>query len=395
MGWKKTLIISLSILIGAAAVITLIFTTEPEASRSGATKETAMLVDVVTVEEGNFTPIIIATGTVQPSQDILLGSRVNGEIVDRSENFLPGGFVKKGEVLLQIDPADYENALRQAESELNQAKADLRLEMGLQEAAKKEYKLLEDTLAPANKALVLREPQLETAKSQVASAEAAVRQAELDLQRTTIKAPFDAYILSRNVNMGSLVSPGQSLGRLVGVDTYWVETTVPLSKLKWLDFSEEPGSSGSEVLIRNRTAWDEGETRTGYLLKMLGSLENQTRMARVLVEVPDPMAQESANEGKPGLIIGAFVETRIKTKPLENVVRLDRDYLRADETVWVNTGDSLSIRNVSIQLQDAEYAYITEGLEGGEQVITTNLASVTEGAPLRLEGSQSMNSTAE
>ncbi|MEQ8524181.1 efflux RND transporter periplasmic adaptor subunit [Gracilimonas sp.] len=391
MGWKKTLIISLSILVGAAAIIVLIFSTEPEASRSGATKETAMLVEVNKAEQGNFTPIIQATGTVQPSQDIVLSSRVSGEVVNRSDKFTPGSYVKKGEVLLQIDPSDYRNAVRQAESELRQAKSELQLEMGLQEAAKKEYKLLEDSLAPTNKALVLREPQLESAKSQVASAEASVEQAKLNLQRTTIKAPFDAYILNRNANLGSLVAPGQDLGRLVGVDYYWVETTIPLSKLRWLDFSGEENSPGSEVVIRNRTAWDEGETRTGYLFRMLGSLENQTRLARILVEVPDPMALERENDGKPGLIIGSFVETRIKAKPLEDVVRLNRDYLRANETVWVKEGDSLSIRNVSILLQDANYAYITEGLAGGEQVVTTNLASVTAGALLRLEDSSTRN----
>ena len=387
MGWKKTLIISLAILAGAAAIITLIFSTEPEASRSGATKETAMLVEVIEVEQGNFTPTIQATGTVQPSQDIMLSSRVNGEVVERSEHFVPGSYVEKGEVLLQIDPADYQNALLQAESELRQAKSDLQLEMGLQQAAKKEYQLLEDTLAPANKALVLREPQLESAKSRVASAEASVAQAKLDLQRTTIKAPFDAYILNRNANVGSLVAPGQNLGRLVGVDHYWVEATVPLSRLKWLDFPGQKQAKGSEVIIRNRTAWAEGETRSGYLFRMLGSLENQTRLARVLVEVPDPMAREAINKGKPGLIIGAFVEAKIQTRPLNNVVRLSREYLRADKTVWVKEGDSLSIRDVNIQLQDADYAYITEGLESGEQVVTTNLASVAEGAPLRLEGS--------
>lgn len=392
MGWKKPLIISLSILAGAAAIIAIIFSTEPEASRSGATKETAMLVEISTAEQGNFVPTIQATGTVQPSQDIILSSRVSGKVVDRSENFIPGSYVKKGEVLLQIDPSDYENALRQAESELRQAKSDLQLEMGLQEAAKKEYQLLDDTLAPMNKALVLREPQLESAKSQVASAEVSVEQAKLELQRTTIKAPFDAYILNRNANIGSLVAPGQDLGRLVGIDHYWVETSVPLSKLKWLDFSDKAGSEGSEVLIRNRTAWEEGETRSGYLFRMLGSLENQTRLARVLVEVPDPIAIESKNEGKPMLIIGAFVETRIKTKPLQNVVRLNRDYLRAGETVWVKQGDSLSIRDVNIQFQDADYAYITEGLEGGEEVVTTNLASVTQGAPLRIKNSSSRNS---
>lgn len=391
MGWKKTLIISLSILVGASAVIVLIFSTEPEASRSGATKETAMLVEVKKTEQGTFTPIIQATGTVQPSQDIILSSRVSGEVINRSEKFTPGSYVKKGEVLLQIDPSDYRNAVRQAESELRQAKSELQVEMGLQEAARKEYQLLDDSLAPTNKALVLREPQLESARSQVASAEASVEQAKLNLQRTTIKAPFDAYILNRNANLGSLVAPGQDLGRLVGVDHYWVETTIPLSKLRWLDFSGDKNTPASEVLIRNRTAWNEGESRSGYLFRMLGSLENQTRLARVLIEVPDPMALEPKNEGKPGLIIGSFVETRIKAKSLENVVRLNRDYLRANETVWVKEGDSLSIRNVNILLQDADYAYITEGLAGEEEVVTTNLASVTAGAPLRLEGSSNRN----
>ncbi|WP_421773208.1 efflux RND transporter periplasmic adaptor subunit [Gracilimonas sp.] len=387
MGWKKTLIVSLSILIGAAAVITLIFSTEPEASRSGATKETAMLVEVIEAEQGDFTPTITATGTVQPSQDILLSSRVSGEIMERSEKFIPGSYVEKGDVLLQVDSMDYRNALKQAESELSQAKSDLQLELGLQEAAKKEYELLDDTLSDTNKALVLREPQLESAKSAVASAEASVNQAKLDLQRTTIKTPFDAYILSLNVNVGSLVSEGQALGRLVGVDSYWVETTIPLSKLKWVNLSAGDNSSGSDVIIRNRTAWGNEEHRSGNLIRMLGSLENQTRLARVLVEVQDPMAFEDVNSEKPKLIIGSFVETRIKTRPLNSVVRLKRDYLRANESVWVKEGDSLSIRDVEIQFQDAEYAYITQGLSGGEQVVTTNLASVTEGAPLRLEGS--------
>ncbi|HBX64910.1 MAG: efflux transporter periplasmic adaptor subunit [Balneola sp.] len=390
MGWKKTLIISVGILIGAAALIALIFSTEPEASRSGATKQTAMLVNVVEVEQGDFIPSITATGTVIPSQDIVLGSRVSGEILSLSEKFSPGSYVRKGEVLLSIDPSDYENNLQQAKSELSQAQADLKLEMGLQQAAKREYELLDDTLAPENKALVLREPQLETAKAQVEAAESSYKQAELDLQRTTIKAPFDAYILNRNVNIGSLVSPGQDLGRLVGVDHYWVETTVPISKLRWLSFDEN--STGSDVIIRNRTAWDEDESRTGTLYRQLGSLENQTRMARVLVEVADPISIQNQNADKPKLIIGSFVETNIQTKPLENVVRLNRDYLRSDETAWVKQGDSLSIRNLEIEFQDAVYAYITAGLEGGEEVITTNLSSVTEGAALRLENSSNSGS---
>jgi multidrug efflux pump subunit AcrA (membrane-fusion protein) len=211
MNWKKTLLISLMILLTGAVTVFVIFRTEPKAKIGGATKQTAMLVDVVEVERGNYRPEIVTTGTVIPAKDIVLSPRVSGEVMEISSNFTPGGFVKKGEVLLRIDHADYQNALKLRESELLQAEADLNIEMGRQNVAQKDLELLEEELAGEDKSLVLREPQLNAAKSRVDAAQAAVEQARLDLQRTTIRAPFDAHILSRSVNAGSQVSPGTKL----------------------------------------------------------------------------------------------------------------------------------------------------------------------------------------
>ena len=133
MDWKKTLLISLIILLAGATLTILIFFTEPTASRSGATKETAMLVDVTEAPKGTYQPTIKVMGTVVPSQDITLSPRVSGEIINRSDKFVPGGYVQKGEQLLQIDPADYENDLLQRKSELQQAISDLNIEMGRQD----------------------------------------------------------------------------------------------------------------------------------------------------------------------------------------------------------------------------------------------------------------------
>lgn len=390
MDWKKTLLICSIILVVAAALTTLIFFTEPTAQRVGATKETAMLVEVADVERGTFRPTIVAMGTVEPEQDIILSPRVSGEILERSPAFTPGGIVKKGETLLQIDPADFENTLQQRQSDLRQAIADLNIEMGRQDVARQDYQLLDETLSQENEALVLRKPQLNSARANVESARAAVEQAELELQRTRIKAPFDAHILSRNVNVGSQVAPGDNLGRLVGMETYWVATTVPLSKLRWLSFPDGSGEMGSEVRIRNRTAWPEGEYRTGYLYKLVGTLETQTRMARVLVAVPDPLAYRSDSTNVPGLMIGAFVEARIQAREIPDVIRLNRDYIRKDDTVWTMEEGKLRIREVDILLQDAEYAYIASGLSDDDRVVTTNLTTVVDGAPLRVEGSQTV-----
>ena len=365
----------------------LIFSTEPTAEQAGATRATPMLVDVIDVEKGNYRPTIQAMGTVRPSQEVNLSPRVSGEVESLSDAFTPGGYIEKGEQLLQIDSSDYRNTLEQRKSELRQARADLNIEMGRQDVARQDYQLFADTLSEENKSLVLREPQLESARSSVESAQAAVDQAQLDLDRTTIEAPFNAHILTRNVNVGSQLSTNETLGHLVGLDNYWVEATVPVSKLRWITIPEGTEQNGTEVRVRNRTAWPPDTYREGSLFRLIGTLEDQTRMARVLVRVPDPQAYKTDDPDVPRLMLGSFVEVHIPADELEDVIRLNRNYVRDDDTVWVMDEGELNIRDVEIIFRDARYAYIKSGLSDGDQIVTTNLSTVSDGAPLRLEGS--------
>lgn len=392
MNWKKTLLISIIILLIGGAVTVLIFWTEPTASRGGATKETAMLVEIQPVQRGSYRPIIVATGTVQPAKDITLSPRVTGQIIKRSSAFVPGGYVQKGQMLLKIDPSDFKNTLQLRKSDLSQALANLNIEKGRQEIAEQDYELVGDTLAQDNKSLVLREPQLQSVQAQVEAARANVEQAELALSRTSIKAPFNAQILTRNVNVGSQVAPGNNLGRLVGVNEYWIETTISLSKLRWLSLPDGGGAKGSKVEVRNRTAWPEGAYREGYVDKLVGALDTQTRMARLLVAVPDPLAYWKSHAGQPKLMIGAFVEASIQAKEITDVVRLTRDYVRENETVWVMEDGELRIRDAEIVFEDSKYAYIASGLEDGDRVVMTNLATVVDGTPLRLESTSKQDS---
>jgi multidrug efflux pump subunit AcrA (membrane-fusion protein) len=130
VNWTKTLLICSAILVLAAVVVGAIFLTEPTAQRTSASKETAMLVEVTKVERGTFRPTIVAMGSVRAEQEIVLSPRVSGQIVAIAESFTPGGFVEEGEVLLQIDPADFEATLLQRQSELRQATAELEMELG-------------------------------------------------------------------------------------------------------------------------------------------------------------------------------------------------------------------------------------------------------------------------
>src|SRR5690625_3835864 len=102
MDWRRTLLIRFLILLAGGGITALIFSTEPAATRSGATQQTAMLVTVTAVQRGSYQPTIEVMGTVEATRDITLSSRVSGEIIKRSETFTPGGYVQKGEILLHI-----------------------------------------------------------------------------------------------------------------------------------------------------------------------------------------------------------------------------------------------------------------------------------------------------
>jgi RND family efflux transporter MFP subunit len=346
---KKTIITSIVILLISAVITFIIFITAPEAQREGTAIMTAMLVDVVTVNRGNFTPTIVATGTVQAAKDIILSTQVAGEVLSLSENFTPGSFVKKGEMLLQINPADYRNTVQLRKSDLQLAQSDLSIEMGRQEVAQKDFELISDDLSSGNQELVLRKPQLEAAKANIAAAEAAVNQAELDLQRSTIRAPFNAHIISRNTNVGSQLAVGTELGRLVGMEEYWVVANVPVAKINWMTFAENEGDSGSDVKIVNTTSWPSGLYREGELFRLVGALDQQTRMARVLVSVPDPLAR-TAPDSIPPLMIGTFVEVQIQAREIQDVIRLNRDHLRQGGTLWVMDEGKLNIRKMGFRI---------------------------------------------
>lgn len=388
---KQIALVCLLIFAVAAGVIYLIDSTEPTAQSEGATKQTAMLVSVETVQRGSFTPMFTATGTVRPYDDVRLNARVNGQVLRRSKRFAPGEIVRKGTELLKIDPADYANQVELRQSELEQAQTDLEVEMGRQKIARQDLKLIGgDSLTEDQRNLVLRKPQFNAIQARIRAAKASVEQAKLNLQRTSVRAPFDAQIIAQNVSVGSQVSPGDDLGRIIGVDQYWVEVNLPVKHLKWLSFAEQQGERGSEVILTSASAWGEDAHLTGYLAQSVGALDPQSRLARVLIKIPDPLGHRSGDTDQPKPIVGGFVEAQVPGKPIEDVIQLNRDYLRSNRTVWVMAEGKLAIREVAVKLMDATYAYLSEGLADGDSVVTTNLSTVTDGVPLRTEG----NSTA-
>tara|TARA_R110002049_G_scaffold72490_7_gene187540 strand:+ start:113937 stop:115229 length:1293 start_codon:yes stop_codon:yes gene_type:complete len=410
-GWWRwlsilaTMLVCVGIFVAAAAAIVVINRTEPTAKQIKATRKSSALVDTIVVRHGSYAPRLSILGTVLPSRDITLSPRVSGQVTDVSDAFVPGGIVRKGDVLLKIDAADFENQWSIRVSELEQKIASLKIEEGRQSLAEKELKLLESTIDDANRDLVLRGPQIASIRAEVNAAKAAVARAKLDLDRATIVAPFDAQIISQSVNIGSQVSPGDDLARLVGTSQYWISAALPVRSLRWVQFPG-PNREGSTVVLRNADAWPPGTMRTGRVARMIGTVNEQTRLAQVLITVDDPLGinsqqrqsqtpisqtldSQNPQDGLPPLILQSLLQVEIEGRPIENVVRLPREYVRDQDTVWVMNEEKLEIRACQVVFRDADHAYIADGLQDGDEVVTTTLATVAEGVGLKRIGNTS------
>jgi len=153
--------------------------------------------------------------------------------------------------------------------------------------------------------------------------------------------------------------------------------------------------NGSPVRITNDDAWGENTYRRGHVFRIIGRLEEQSRLAQVLVEVQDPLGRSKQKSNKPRLILGSFVELRIKGRELQDVAVIDPAYVREDDTVWVmNEQDRLEIRDVALRFRGQDRAYVASGLKEGDQVVTTNLSAPVADMRLRTSEPSTEGSTA-
>ena len=391
----KTILTSAVMLTVTAIVLSLIYTTEPEAQKDGASKRTPMLVKVIAADMGNHIPLIRTYGVVKPSRRVALMPRVSGQVVEVSPQFVPGNIVQKNQWLIKIDPTDFKLALRRAESELIKAESAYAIEKGEQIRAQRAFELVSDSIARDNKALILRQPQLKRAEAELETARVLVAQAQVELERTTVKMPFDGQILSRHSNLGSQLSPNSMLGDVIGSQVYWIESSIPLSQLAWLAPPSDQASA-TNVVIRTTTTSNNNK-QMGRLIQIISTLDEQSRMARVLIEVDDPLGLKASNEqiSKIALFAGSYVETDLPARAIPTSVKLPIEYLRKRDTVWIMRDGKLDIRQVVVSYRDENYAYITKGIDANESIITTDISTVRQGARVQLKSLSSANASAD
>lgn len=346
----------------------------------------ARIVDVIAVPQTVESLVVEAMGTVMPSKQIELRPRVGGYVIDIHPQLIPGGVIAEDELMLTLDPKDFELTVMQREADLASARSALELEKAQQTTAREELALIGERVSEEDKRYVLRGPQLANIEAQVKSAEAQLAEATTALERANIRAPFNAVVMNRSVDIGSQVGQNSPLATLAGSDTFWIEFQVPTDELKWIRFPDANHPKGSEVLISDDTAWRESVTRTGHVIGLASDLEQGARTAKVLVEVADPLALREENAGSPKLLLNSYVHGDIQGIDIPQSVEIPRDYLRRNDVAWVmNDQQKLEIRKVTVIYIGRDSVIISKGLKPGEKLITTRLRAAVNGMDVRVE----------
>jgi len=381
-------LLPLAVLIAGGKVVLYMIDTAPKAERrSSSSNQKSRLVEAQPARISTENTSVDAYGTVKPARMIQLQPRVSGEIIEVSDELMPGGVFKTGDVILRIDPTDYKLIVSQRTSEVANAESAFRIEQGNQSIEKREYELLGETIRDEDRDLILRQPQLKAVEAAVDIAKAMLKKAELDLSRTEVRAPFNCMVESYSINLGAQVSTNTNLATLVGTDEYWIELSVPVYDLKWIQIPRAVNDGvGSEVRVYNKAAWGENVYRTGLVIRLAGSLEQKARMARLIVSAKDPLGLTEENAGASMLLINSYVGVEIEGIQVENVIAIPRRLLRDGDHVWIlNKEGKLEIRPVTVAYGSRNRVLISSGVTEGELVVTTDLSAPIAGAPLRTE----------
>ena len=377
------IIVSLVLIAAGIGGARFLIATKPKVSKKPPAKM-APLVRTISLQQKNYMLQIPVMGTVMPAKEISLEAQVAGEVVYLHPEFTEGGMLLKNEKILQIDRKDYELTVEQKKRALADAEYRFKLEQGQQEVARREWDLLYDGKqadSPASD-LALRKPHLEKIKVEIAAAMAELEQAKLNLDRTTLHAPFNVLVLENHVELGSKIAAQEKIADLVGTDAYWIKVSLPVEKLRWIRVSNGKNDAGSSAEIIYR----EGHSLEGEVVRLLPDLSKEGRMAQLIIEVKDPHGLKAGNQNKPMLLIGEYVRAVIQGEKLENVYRIPRPALRNNSDLWlVDKESKLTIHPVKTIWRDEESVFVRDGLSPGEHLVVSELAAPVSGMPVRIE----------
>jgi len=378
-GWLMGWVVPLLVLALGAGGFVAISRHKPSEKRTERAK-TALMVAATPVEPKMVRANVVSRGVVQAERELTIIPEVSGKLVFVSKSLVAGGRVKKGQPLLRIDPRSYASQVTQSRGQLESARLQVEVEKNQKDLVEYESKLLGET--QARSPVASRESHVRAAEANVQAQQGAVESAKLNLSRTQIAAPFDATVVSENVEQGQVVSAQSQLARLIATEELRVQVSLPVEDLEMFEFpkSDAPGAS---AVVRQELPRGKAIERQGEVTRLVRELDQATRRARVLVTIKNPFDPAL---GLP-LLPGAHVEVEIAGRELQNVVVIERSAVYEGKSVWVVGKDSkLDKRPIDIVWSDRDHVYVKPSFEPGERVVTTLMSTPVKGLPVRVQG---------
>ena len=368
----KRIILPVAIL-AAAVVVFMVLMRTSEPLPLAAPDQAVASVRVAQVHSGTVQLDVQSQGRVQASRRVSLSAATSGPVSWVSPSLVPGGYFAADEVILRVDSSDFETALDRARSALNQAETDARY---VQEELERNASLAERRLISETQLRDLQR-QADNSTMRVRDARAAVAQAELDLRRSEIRAPFNTIVESTSIDIGQQVGRGQALAVLLNADEVEVRLPLALNQLSYLDIplgirGELPAESQPLVVI-NGLLGDAMQTWHGRLVRMDASIDTGSNAIQAIVRVVQ-------DDAKIPLPIGLYVNATVSGKEVDDIIALPREVVRGNNRVLVvDTENRLWFRDVDVMRLENDRVLIRGGLADGERICLSPIQTVING----------------
>ena len=383
---KTKKILPVLIIVFASAAAWALVNARPEVATASIAPP-ALLVDVVQARRNPVTFSVQSQGSVAPRTQTTLVAEASGQIVEVSPAFVSGGFFRKDDVLVRIDPRNYESVVKRARAAVARAETQLATETATASYAKEDYARLQrlnPNTGPAS-ALALRKPQLSAAMAELQSAQADLEKAEGDLDRTVIRAPYDGLVRQKIADVGQYVNVGSQLAMTFAIDIAEVRLPITQNDLQYLDLSKLRAGLPLEVVLQTQLG---GETVSwaAVITRSEGVFDADTRVLYLVAQVADPYGLQRGAEGaQVPLMMGTFVSAQIAGRPGGDLFVVPRQSIYRGETIWLVDDDS-TIRpaRVDVVRADENFFYISDGLMEGDRYCATAVEQPLPGMKVRV-----------
>lgn len=355
------------VVIGAIALAVGLAQLKPEPPKREDEK-LDLLVEIMPLEVSTERFRISSQGTVRPRTQTIVSAEVSGSIVNISPKFIAGGVFEKGEELMRIDPTNYTVAVDRTEALVKQRRIEYD---GAKQLRSQGYRA---------------ESEYASSAAALASAQAELVGARRDLERTYIRLPYEGMVLSKDADIGQFVNPGTMLGVTFATDEAEIRLPLTDQDLAFVsmpvaaEIVQSGGADGPTVIL---SAIQKGKPVEwqAKIVRSEGVVDERSRVTYAVAQIDDPYQLHS--DGVP-LPVGTFVSAEITGTALLDVIRIPRAAMRgADQVLVVDAENRLDIRTVNVVRTDSRYAYISGGVEVGEQITTTAIEAPSNGMSVR------------